>query len=73
MSTRVFNCTSQKHCLNKENIVTANDVNLAVQRSNLFWRILPRTAPRRVQIMKSLHLNFKQILFCIMPLLGLSI
>ena len=29
--------------------------------------------PRRVQIMKRLHLNFKQILFCIMLLLGLSI
>ena len=30
MSTRVFNCTSQKHCLNKKNIVMTNDVNRAV-------------------------------------------
>ena len=29
MSTCVFNCTSQKHYLNKENIVTTIDVNLA--------------------------------------------
>ena len=64
MSTGVFSCTSQKHCLNKEKIVAINNVKRAVQRSNLIWRILPRTAPRRVQIMKSLHLNFKQILFC---------
>ena len=50
-----------------------SDVNRAAQRSNLIWRILPRTAPRCVQIMKSLHLNFKQILLCIMLLLGLPI
>ena len=73
MSTCVFNCISQKHCLNKENIVTTNDINRAVQRSKLFWRILPSTAPRREQIMKSLHLNFKQILLCIIVLRGLPI
>ena len=29
ISTRVFNCTSQKHCVKKENIVTTSDANHA--------------------------------------------
>ena len=52
-------------------VFVASLVMSTAQRGNLFWRILPRTAPRGVQIMKSLHLNFKQILFWIM--LGLPI
>ena len=68
INTQLHMCTSD---VNRAAYTAARG--RAVQRSNLFWRILPRTAPRRVQTMKSLHLNFKQILFCIMPLLGLPI
>ena len=41
----------------------------AVQRSNLFWRILPRANYEKF----CKHVNFKQILFCIMLLLKLPI
>ena len=52
-----------------------NDVNRAayaaargsgVQFSNLFKRALPRIALHSVRLIKSLHLDFKQIVFCVM-------
>ena len=35
-----------QYLINTQLHMCTSDVNRAVQRSNLFWRILPRTAPR---------------------------
>ena len=62
-----------QYLINTQLHMCTSDVNRAAYTAAQCSVVIFFGGSCRVQTMKSLHLNFKQILFCIMPLLGLPI